>query len=79
MQNCLRLYWQYALFVDYPYDKLEYGINYNKRNIPLMESYQAESFFNKVAPDLSKFVGDLDEADIAKLSEEEQKFKGVLK
>lgn len=44
-----------------------------------MEPYRAEAFFNKVAPDLSKFVGDADEVDAVKLSEEEQNVKGVLK
>lgn len=74
-----------ALFVDYSYDKPElkskpeYGIKYNKRNAPLMEPYRAEAFFNKVAPDLSKFAGDVDGVDVTKLSEEEQNVKGVLK
>ena len=66
-----------ALFVDYSYDKPElkskpeYGINYNKRNAPFMEPYRAEAFFHKAAPDLGKFAGNADEADAAKLSEEE--------
>ena len=74
-----------ALFVDYSYDKPElkskpeYGIKYNKRNASLMESYRAEAFFNKVAPNLSKYAADADEVDVAKLSEEEQNIKGVLK
>lgn len=73
------------MFVDYSYDKPEleskpkYGIKYNKRTAPLMEPYWAEAFFNKVALDLNKFAGDADEVDVAKLSEEEQNVKGVLK
>ena len=45
--------WNYpnALFVDRPYDKPkqksdpEFGINYNKKNAPLLEKYRAELFF----------------------------------